>query len=72
VPGAGTEGQTSLGDGGYFGPCPPSGVHRYVFTLYALDAGLVLDAATSGRAEIEAAMEGHVLDSAELTGTYSR
>lgn len=72
VPGGGTEGQTSLGDGGYFGPCPPSGVHRYVFTLYALDAALVLDAATSGRAEIEAAMEGHALESADLTGTYSR
>jgi hypothetical protein len=72
VPGAGVEGQTSRGSPGYFGPCPPTGTHQYVFTLYALDAALVLDPATDGRAEIESAVEGHVLATAELTGTYER
>lgn len=72
VPSGGIEGQTSRGSPGYFGPCPPTGMHHYVFTLYALDAGLVLDPATDGRAEIEDAIQGHVLATAELTGAYER
>lgn len=72
VPGGGIEGQTSLGDGGYFGPCPPSGVHHYVFTLYALDTTLTLDPATAGLVEIEDAMQGHILDQFSFAGTYSR
>ena len=56
---------------GYGGPCPPSGTHRYFFKLYALDTTLGLPA-SAGRAEVEAAMEGHVLAQAELMGTYTR
>jgi Raf kinase inhibitor-like YbhB/YbcL family protein len=55
----------------YGGPCPPVGRHRYFHKLYALDAMLPsLDRAT--KRDIEAAMEGHVLEQAELIGTYQR
>jgi Raf kinase inhibitor-like YbhB/YbcL family protein len=55
---------------GYGGPCPPIGRHRYFFKLYALDT--TLDSLTSGatKTELEAAMRGHVIERAELVGTY--
>ncbi|BBD08876.1 YbhB/YbcL family Raf kinase inhibitor-like protein [Desulfovibrio ferrophilus] len=56
---------------GYGGPCPPSGTHRYFFTLYALDCDLDL-APEARREELEQAMEGHVLASAQTMGTYTR
>ena len=65
------EGSNDWGRTGYGGPCPPIGRHRYVHTLYALDTVLTgLDRPT--RAALLAAMEGHVLASAELIGTYQR
>ena len=67
----GVEGTSSFGKTGYGGPCPPSGTHRYFFKLYALDTDLNLPASTT-KADLEAAMEGHILDNAELMGTYSR
>lgn len=72
VSGDGTEGLNGAGQQSYTGPCPPSGTHRYVFTLYALDVGLNLDAATSGKEEIEGALAGHIVSQTELTGTYAR
>ena len=72
VPPGGVEGLTGRGTAGYFGPCPPSGTHRYVFTLHALDMTLELDPVMSGNAELQAAIEGHVLASAVLTGLYTR
>jgi hypothetical protein len=58
---------------GYGGPCPPPGhgPHRYFFKLYALDSDLALPAGAS-RAELERALEGHVLARAELVGIYER
>lgn len=56
---------------GYGGPCPPVGRHRYFFRLYALDIVLP-DLATPDRTELERAMRGHVLDRAELVGTYAK
>lgn len=67
----GTSGKNSSGDAGYGGPCPPSGTHRYVHQMYALDTELGLDEGASKR-EILDAMEGHVVASATLTGLYSR
>lgn len=64
-------GKNGWGKLGYGGPCPPSGTHRYLFKLYALDTTLGLPA-SAGKAEVEAAMEGHVLAQAELMGTYTR
>ncbi len=64
-------GTNDWGRTGYGGPCPPIGRHRYVHTLYALDTVLAdLDKPT--RAKLLAAMQGHVLQTAELIGTYQR
>lgn len=54
---------------GYGGPCPPIGRHRYFFKLYALDAELP-DLGAATKPQLEAAMNGHVLEQAELMGTY--
>ena len=57
---------------GYYGPCPPPGEpHRYFFKLYALDRMLGLTPRAT-KADVLAAMEGHVLANAELMGTYRR
>jgi Raf kinase inhibitor-like YbhB/YbcL family protein len=56
---------------GYGGPCPPIGRHRYFHKLYALDAVLP-DLGAATKAELEAAMEGHVVARAELLGTYEK
>lgn len=65
-------GLNDFGDPAYGPPCPRLGEHRYVFDLYALDVdtlGLEIGA-THG--EVEAAMEGHLLGRANLTGRYQR
>ncbi len=56
---------------GYGGPCPPIGRHRYFFKLYALDTRLP-DLVAPTKADLEKAMEGHVLARAELVGTYEK
>ena len=59
---------------GYDGPCPPWNdelVHRYVFTVYALDVPRLRVEGDFTAAEVQAAMEGHVLAAASLTGTYT-
>src|SRR5574341_1647934 len=56
---------------GYGGPCPPIGRHRYFFKLYALDKKLG-DLQRATKAAVEAAMQGHVIASAELVGTYEK
>jgi Raf kinase inhibitor-like YbhB/YbcL family protein len=63
-------GKNSLGHVKYDGPFPPSGTHRYVFHLYALDSSLKLPEG-SDRPTLDAAMKGHILTEADLTGTYS-
>ena len=56
---------------GYGGPCPPIGRHRYFFKLYVLDIVLEnLDSPT--KAEVEVAMQGHVIAQVELIGTYKK
>jgi Raf kinase inhibitor-like YbhB/YbcL family protein len=56
---------------GYGGPCPPVGLHRYFFKLYALDTELT-GLSKPTKAEVEAAMEGHVVAKAQLIGTYQK
>ncbi|MBS3954803.1 MAG: YbhB/YbcL family Raf kinase inhibitor-like protein [Methylomicrobium sp.] len=65
------EGQNDWKRTGYGGPCPPIGRHRYFHKLYALDLELP-DLKQPSKAELEAAMKGHVLDQAELIGTYQK
>jgi Raf kinase inhibitor-like YbhB/YbcL family protein len=55
----------------YNGPCPPGGTHRYVMKLYALDKALDLDPG-AGKTELLQAMDGHILDQAELVAKYKR
>jgi Raf kinase inhibitor-like YbhB/YbcL family protein len=56
---------------GYSGPCPPNGVHRYYFKIFALDCELKL---SSGQIVdvVESAMKNHVLASGSLMGRYKR
>ena len=65
------QGRNDFGNPGYGGPCPPSGTHHYVFSLRALDTTLTLPA-RAAREVIEKAMQGHILATAELIGTYQR
>src|SRR6516225_6993214 len=60
----------SKGFGHTGGPCPPIGRHRYFHKLYALDITLDLKGAT--KAQIEPAMQGHIVANAELIGTYQK
>ena len=66
----GAEGMTDFGEVGYGGPAPPDKRHTYVFKLYALDSELDLPD-KSTKADVEKAMEGHILEQATLTGTYA-
>jgi len=56
---------------GWGGPCPPIGRHRYFFKLFALDTALP-DLGTPTRDRLERAFAGHVLEQAELMGTYQK
>lgn len=71
VPRAAAQGKNDWKRNGYGGPCPPSGVHRYFFKLYALDTKLNLGAGTT-KTSLEKAMHGHILANAELIGLYKR
>jgi len=64
------EGMTDFGEVGYGGPAPPDKRHTYVFKLYALDTKLDLPD-KSTKADVEKAMEGHILEETTLTGTYA-
>lgn len=64
-------GRNSAGDSGYYPPCPPSGTHRYVHELYALDTRLP-DLHHPDRPALLRAMQGHVLGRARLTRPYTR
>ncbi len=64
-------GKNGAGRVGYIGPCPPSGVHHYVFVLYALDTGLSLAPAAT-KDELLTAMQGHILAQGELIGTFGK
>ena len=64
-------GKNSSGNIGYDGPCPPSGAHRYIFKLYALDTTInLLPGAT--KEQVLKEMDGHILAQGELVGTFSK
>jgi hypothetical protein len=64
-------GKNSWNRRGYGGPMPPVGRHRYIHKLYALDTELP-DLHMPTREQLLAAMKGHVVAEAELTGTYEK
>lgn len=69
VPAGAVQGTNSWGRTDYGGPCPPVGTHRYFIKLYALDTTLAIGT-SSIKADVEVAMQGHVLAQAELIGRY--
>ena len=71
LPAGAAEGMNDWKRLGYGGPCPPVGRHRYFFKLYALDTALPHLAAPT-KAEVEHAMQGHIVAQAELVGTYEK
>lgn len=66
-------GKNSFGNSEWLPPDPPTshGPHDYVFQIFALDLPLALMPG-AGRSDLVAAMEGHVLAAAVITGTYQR
>lgn len=71
TPAGAVQGKNSWGRSDYGGPCPPSGTHRYVFTLYALDCTLELPQGATKR-ELQRTMTGHTLAQTQLTGLYRK
>lgn len=67
----GMVGLNSAGLNAYQGPCPPSGVHRYLFKVYALDDVLKLDSSATA-AQLTKAMENHILAQGQLMGRYQK
>jgi len=67
----GLQGTNDFGKSGYGAPCPPSGVHRYYFRVFALDRELDLRSGAK-RSQLDAAMKGHVIAQGELIGRYAR
>lgn len=71
VPELGLQGRNDAGKTAYMGPCPPSGSHRYFFRLYALRDKLALGPRATYN-EVIAAMEGKIIEQAELMGIYAK
>jgi Raf kinase inhibitor-like YbhB/YbcL family protein len=64
-------GKNGGGKTGYYGPCPPSGFHRYYFHVYALDAEIDLEGGADKTA-LQQAMQGHILAEGVLMGRYQK
>ncbi|MEJ0000350.1 MAG: YbhB/YbcL family Raf kinase inhibitor-like protein [Verrucomicrobiota bacterium] len=70
LPAGAVVGRNSFHNARYDGPVPPSGTHRYVFHLYALDRPVHVPASFS-RTALEAQFDHHVLGTCETFGTYA-
>ncbi len=71
VPTGALAGRNGFGTSAYGGPCPPSGTHRYIFELFALDIELGLPPG-SDEQELREAMEGHIIETATLGGLFTK
>lgn len=71
LPNGSVEGPNGRAEIGYTGPCPPSGTHRYIFHLFALNETLDLEQKFS-RDELEEKMNGKIIEEAQLIGLYQR
>lgn len=67
----GVQGKNGAGENKYTGPCPPTGKHRYLFKIYALDQELSLKEGSTKKM-LQDAMKGHILSSGELIGLYQK
>ncbi len=67
----GIQGVNSMLQNKYYGPCPPNGMHKYNFKVYALDVILDLPK-TADKKAVLSAIEGHVLSKGVLIGSYYR
>lgn len=71
IPPGSLQGNNDFGEASYKGPCPPKGIHHYIFTLYALDKYLdVLEGTT--KEQVLDNMQGHIIESTHLIGIYSK
>lgn len=68
---SGKQGTNDFHKIGYGGPCPPSGIHRYFFKLYAVDMFTDLEPGAT-KAQILRTIKGHILGEAQTMGKYSR
>ena len=71
LPDGARPGANDRGEAAYTGPCPPIGRHRYFHKLYALDVVLP-DLHNPSKAQLLAAMKGHVVGETQLIGTYQK
>ena len=71
MPPGSAQGSNERGTPGYMGPCPPIGRHRYFFKLFALDTKLK-GLENPKKADVEKAIQGHIVGTAELIGTYQK
>jgi Raf kinase inhibitor-like YbhB/YbcL family protein len=69
---AARQGKNDFGKLGYGGPCPPSGTHRYVCRLYALDAPITFDTESPSRSDVLKAIKGRITAEGRLVGQYAR
>jgi Raf kinase inhibitor-like YbhB/YbcL family protein len=72
VEGTARQGKNDFAKVGYGGPCPPSGTHRYIFRIYALDASIGSASTSPTRSDVLTAIKGHILAEGRLTGRYAR
>jgi Raf kinase inhibitor-like YbhB/YbcL family protein len=72
LPAGSRQGRNDFGVTGYGGPAPPVGRHRYLFRLFALDTRFGERLGHPRRADVMTAMDGHVIEEAEVMGTYER
>ncbi len=72
IPVGGKQGVNDFHKTGYGGPCPPGGTHRYFFKLYALDTVSSIPEPDATRTLVMQAMSGHIIQQAQLIGTYHR
>lgn len=71
VPAGAVQGSGTSGKSYYTPPCPPSGTHHYIFSVYALDVSLSLPVGSS-RQVLEQAMEGHIITYSQLITLYAK
>jgi Raf kinase inhibitor-like YbhB/YbcL family protein len=71
IPSGAMQGQNDWKRNSYNGPCPPSGTHRYLFKIFALDTTLDLPPSTT-KTSLERAMHGHIIAQGLITGKFRR